>query len=396
MVRPLRFWWGFALLGVLLIGLMIWTLAAPLKPARAAGPHSGPQAVAVTTAKASLRDIPLSIDTLGAAQAWQSVLITAQVSGQLTYVAPEGTDVSVGQVVAQIDPATYRAALIQAQGALSRDTALLQAARVNLTRDQTLAAQDSIARQDLDTQAALVKQDEGTVAVDQGAVAAAEVNLSHCRITAPVSGRIGVRLIDPGNVITAGATAGIVSINQITPIAVTFKVPQGDFQRLADVSGGFTRPMTTEALSQETGAVLGDGVLGAADNHVDPATGTVEMKARFANMPKRLWPGQFVNVRLTLQTLSQAVVIPSAAVNQGPRGAYVYVVAATGKAAVQPIAVLATQDGMAVISSGLSSGQTVVTDGQMALKAGMTVSVRQPPGGPPSQGQTPSGRRPAA
>ena len=340
-----RFRWGFVLAGVILIGLVIWAfIALHKKP-----PPPKPPAVPVSVAKVVAQDIPLSISAIGAVQAWQSVLINPQVNGKLLFVAPEGADVAAGAVLARIDAAPYQAALVQAQGALNRDRALLAAARVDLARYQTLAAQDSISRQQRDTQAALVKQDEGTVMVDQGAVAAARVNVNYCRITSPVAGRVGVRLIDPGNIVSTGTTTGIVSVNQIDPIAVTFTVPQGDFQRLSDVSNAFTKPLATEALSQDTGQPLGQGTLSIADNHVDQTTGTVELKARFANPRKLLWPGQFINVRLTLQSLPNAIVIPVTAVNQGPKGAYAYVVGADNKAVLRPITVQTTQDTLAVI-----------------------------------------------
>jgi membrane fusion protein, multidrug efflux system len=206
-------------------------------------------------------------------------------------------------------------------------------------------------------------------------VAAAQVNVRYCKITSPVSGRVGVRLIDPGNIISTSTTTGIVSVNQITPIAVTFTVPQGDFQRLSAASAAFSRQLTTQAYSQETGALLGSGVLVVADNHVDQTTGTVEMKARFPNDDKQLWPGQFVNVRLTLQTLPNALTVPASAINQGPNGAFVYAINAQHQAAVQPVNVTATEGAVAVISGGLTPGQQVVTDGQMSLRPGATVSI---------------------
>ncbi len=247
---------------------------------------------------------------------------------------------------------------------------------MDLVRYQTLKAQDSIAKQTLDTQAALVKQDEGLVMLDQGQVNAARVNVDYCHITAPVNGRAGVRLVDPGNLVSTTDTTGIVSINVIDPIAVTFTVPEGDFERLVEASDHFRRPMTTQAYSQETGAPLAAGELSIADNHVDAATGTVQLKARFANASGRLWPGQFLNVRLTLQTLSRAVTVPAAAINQGPKGSFVYVVGADSKVKAQPVAVSANQDGMAIVRSGLSGGETIVTDGQMSLDAGTKVAAR--------------------
>ncbi len=374
MERPRRLRWGFVILGVLLVALVVWVVFGhpkTVKPTKAT-------TVPVTAAKASVQDVPLTVTALGAAQAWQGVTIRAQVNGKLVAVNfREGSYVAKGAVLAEIDSAPYRAALLQAEGALKRDQALLEAARVDLKRYQTLVAQDSIARQQVDTQAALVKQDEGLVMIDKGSVAAAQVNVDYCRITAPVAGRVGVRLVDPGNIVSPSDATGIVTVNQIMPIAVTFTVPQGDFQRLSDVSGNFSRPMPTEALSQETGAHLSSGELSITDNHVDQTTGTVAMKARFDNGDKRLWPGQFVNVSLTLQTIQNAVVVPSAAVNRGPKGAFVYLVGAGMKVAAQPVAVTATEDAVTVIETGVRPGDMVVTDGQMSLKPGSTVAIRQ-------------------
>jgi len=373
---PRRFRWGLVALGLVLLALIVWLVVGhkPQKPRRA-------PPVAVSVAKAGVQDVPTTLTELGAVQAWQSVLINPQVNGRLTFVAKEGEDVRAGALIAEIDCAPYEATLMQAGGALRRDQAVLQGARTDLARYQTLVAQNSIAKQTAEDEAATVRQDEGTVQNDAGAVAAAKVNVGWCRIKAPVSGRIGVRLVDPGNIVTTSLTTGIISVNQIQPIAVTFTVPQGDFQRLASVSGGFTRPLTTEAISQETGATLGTGELIVADNHVDPSTGTVELKARFANDGRQLWPGQFVNVRLTLQTLSHAITVPSSAVNQGPKGAFVYVVGADSKAMVQPVVVATTEGDVAVIQSGVKPGQTVVTDGQMSLRPGAMVSTGRQPGG---------------
>lgn len=371
MKPPRRFRWGFALLGALLVGLILWAALGHRKPAKPAAPPP----VSVTVAKVEARDIQLALTEIGAAQAWQGVTITPQVSGRLLYVAREGTDVAAGDVLARIDPAPYQAVLTQAQGALRRDQALLQQARVDLARYQTLAGQDSIARQQLDTQAALVRQDEGVVQADQGTVAAAQVNVNFCRIASPVAGRVGVRLIDAGNVVSSGSASAIISVNQISPIAVVFSVPQGEFQRLSQASDAFTRPLAVQALDQDTGAVLGTGELAVADNHVDASTATVQLKARFPNDGKRLWPGQFVNVRLGLQTLPHVTTIPATAVNRGPNGTYAYVVGPGSLAVLRPITVSAVQDATAIVASGLAPGMTVVTDGQMSLKPGSKVAV---------------------
>jgi multidrug efflux system membrane fusion protein len=393
-VKAWRRHWVFIALGTLAIALVAWVI---LHRKPAAPPEPPP--VPVSAARAVNQDIPISVTALGAAQAWTSVTVLAQVSGKLLTVDfTEGTDVAKGQLLARIDPAPYIAVLTQAQGTLERDQALLANARLDLIRYQNLMAQNAIARQVLDTQAALVKQDEGTVLTDQGAVAAAQVNVNYCRIISPVDGRVGVRLVDPGNLVsvsgsvastpsTAAATnnssttstnSGIVVVNQIEPIAVTFTVPEGDFQNLLNMSDGFTKPLLARAMSQETGVLLDTGELSIADNRIDPATGTVELKARFPNADRHLWPGQFVNVQLTLQTLAHVTTVPQDAVNRGPNGTFVFLIGADNVATVRPISTGFTQGNTTVITKGLKPGDLVVTDGQMILKAGSKVRVVTP------------------
>lgn len=383
---------GLGALAVLLVaGVLIFRHPAKPPP---------PPSVPVNVAKAAAADIPISITALGAAQAWTNVTILAQVSGKLLSVNfTEGTDVKKGQLLAQIDPAPYLAALTQVQGTLKRDQALLANARLDLERYVALDAANAIAKQTVDTQRALVQQDEGTVKTDQGLVAAAQVNVGWCSIVSPVDGRVGVRLVDPGNLVSAGgsvsntpATAaatnmssstgnggsGIVTINQIEPIAVTFTVPEGDFQQLQDLSHGFEQALVTKAFSQENGALLDSGQLNIADNHIDPATGTIELKARFPNTERHLWPGQFINVQLTLQTLHHVTTIPVTAVNRGPNGSYVFVVGTGNKVSLHPITVGWTQGDTVVVKSGVKPGDILVTDGQMILKAGSLVRIASP------------------
>jgi multidrug efflux system membrane fusion protein len=397
--------WIFAALGLVAVALLLWVIfhKPPAKPAP-------PKSVPVTVVKVAVRDIDLTLSNLGAAQAWRSDTIFSQVTGKLLSVNfTEGSDVRAGQVLAQVDPAPYRAALMQAQGALMRDQALLADARLDLVRYQKLQKQDSISGQQVDTQAALVRQDEGTVLLDQGAVAAAKVNLDWCRVVSPISGRAGVRLVDPGNLVsasgsvasnpattastsngststTASSGTGIVVINQIEPIAVTFTLPEGEFQRVSQMSDGFTKPLPVQALSQESGQVLDTGEVGIVDNRVDATTGTFELKARFPNSGRKLWPGQFVNVQLRLQTLKGVIAIPLAAENQGPKGPFAFVVGAGSKVSVRPITVDHTQGDTVVIKSGLQAGELVVIDGQQTLKAGSLVKIAQPaaPGAKPA------------
>ena len=365
--------WGLLAVALVAMGLIYWLARGRHTP----GSATADPAIAVTTAQARLSDVAIAITELGAAQAWQGVTIRTQVNGRLQRVAvQEGAEVKAGDLIAEIDPAPYKAILTQAQGALERDKAQLDIARIDLDRYTHLVAEDSIAHQQLDNQQALVKQLEGTVMIDQGAVAAAQVNLDYCRISSPVTGRVGVRLVDAGNLVATTDSGGIITINQLVPMAVTFSVPQADFQRLSDVSEGFRHPLAAEAFSQDTAAPLGSGELTVADNHVDPATGTVQMKARFPNPDRKLWPGQFVNVRLTLKVLPGALIIPSGAVNRGPQQTFVYVVGPDHIAQVRPITVTLIQDATAIVGSGLRPGENVVTDGQMSLRPGLSVVVR--------------------
>ena len=399
------------ILGVLV--LIAMALVGWVMLHRAPAKAAAPPAIPVTAVRAVSEDMPLSLSALGAAQAWTSDTIFAQATGRLLSVDfVEGADVKAGQLLAQVDPRPYRAVLTEAEGTLKRDQALLAEARMDLVRFQHLVAESAIARQIAEDQAHLVVQDEGTVLLDQGEVAAAQVNLGYCRITAPISGRVGVRLVDPGNLVSAsgsvastpntaaatssatptgGASAsgsatastvgvpsssgsGIVVLNQIQPIAVTFSLTEGDFQRLLSVSNGFSRPLAVRAYGQETGDLVDSGVVSIADNRVDPATGTVELKARFPNTGNRLWPGQFVNVKLVLQVLNRATVIPSAAVNRGPNGSFAFVVGPDRHVVVRPLVVSAREGANAVVQSGVRAGELVVTDGQMTLKSGSLVS----------------------
>ncbi len=408
--RSRRFYIILVGVAALIIVLLAWLFLH--KPAAKKAP---PHAIPITAVKAISKDFQLNVTALGAAQAWTSDMIFAQVTGKLIRVNfTEGSEVKAGQVLAEVDPRPYEAVLVQAQGTLKRDEANLEGARRDLARYQHLQGEGGVSRQQFEDQQATVGEDEGTVELDRGAVSAAKINLEFCRIVSPISGRAGVRLVDPGNLVSAsGSTSsvantssatssasassssgsssssstgpssssgsssgtGIVVINQIEPIAVTFTVPQGEFQRLLQVSDGFRKPLPVQALSQETGAVLDSGELRIADNRVDQNTGSVELKARFANAGTRLWPGQFINVELGVQKTANAVLVPLAAVNRGPNGQYVFVVGPNNKAVMRPVTLAATQGQIAVIKSGVQAGDVVVVDGQMVLNNGSLVRV---------------------
>jgi membrane fusion protein, multidrug efflux system len=374
MAASKRFSWVLAGVAACAVALFGWALIHR-KPA----PQTQPPATAIAVAKVQRRDVVVSVNALGQAQGWQSVVVRAQVNGKLLRVpVREGAEVTANSLVAEIDPAPFRAALLQAQGAVARDQAQLKLAQLKLTMYRQLATQDSIASLDVETQAALVSQLQGNVMLDQGALAAAQVNLDYTRILAPVAGRIGVRLVDAGNLVATTDTGGIVTINQISPIAVTFSLPQGQFQRLAQFSNGFEKPLVTQAFSQESGQLLDTGELVVIDNRVDPATATVQLKARFANTQRHLWPGQLLNVKLMLETMHDAVVLPSLAVNQGPNGPFTYVVEENA-AVLRPLEFDVQQDEMTIVKSGVKPGDTVVVEGQGSLRPGAKVAVRVAP-----------------
>ena len=367
--------WGLLVVALAVAGLFAWLALG--RHQRMVEPAA--QSVSVSAAMANRADVPVVLEAIGAAQAWQADVIHAQVSGRLLSVpVSEGSEVKAGDLLAQIDAAPFRAALMQTVGTLKHDQAQLKLAQLDLKRYRDLLSQDSIASQQVDTQVALVEELEGMVIADQGTVNAARVNLGYCTIRSPVSGRVGVRLVDAGNLVSPTDPNGIITVDQLKPMAVTFSVAEGDFERMRQASETFSRALATLAYSQDTDALLGSGELRIADNHVDPSTGTVQLKASFPNTDGKLWPGQFVNVRLTLNSLHDVLRIPNAAVNHGPTQTYVYVIGPDSHVAVRPIQVALVQDAWAVISSGLQSGDEVVTDGQGDLKPGALVIVRGP------------------
>ncbi len=387
--------WSLSLLLILALAGLAWYLthrpAAGSSgmggPGRLGGP-GGPGAGAfnVTVGSATVRQaqLPITLDALGTVTPVATVTLKAQVGGVLAEVLfEEGQTVKKGQLLARIDPRTYEQALMQAQGTRQRDEAQLEAARVTLARYNTLLGQDSIARQDVDTQAALVKQLEGTVLTDKAAEATARVNLDYTRITAPVSGRIGLRTVDAGNTVTANATTGIAVITQMTPIDVQFAVPQDqvpDIQR--QVRGGngaggknAASQMAVIAIDRNRRDTLDTGTFSTLDNLIDTTTGTVKAKARFANTQGALFPNQFVNVRMTLRTVD-ALVVPVTAVRNGPTGSFVYVVKADRSVEVRQVKRGISTVNDAEITEGLKVGEIVVTEGGDRLSEGSMVTLQ--------------------
>ena len=327
--------------------------------------------------------IPINIDALGTVTPLATITLKPQVGGVLTEVLfTEGQLVQKGQLLARIDPRPYEQALEQAKGARLRDEAQLAAARVTLERFRTLLGQDSIARQDVDTQAALVKQLEGSATSDRAAEAAARVNLEFTRISAPVAGRIGLRSVDPGNTVAAGATTGIAVITQIHPIDVQFAVPQDRIPDIqSQVVAGAKLPVL--ALDRQRSEVLDRGLFSTLDNQVDTTTGTVKAKARFDNAAGLLFPGQFVNVRLTLRSVD-ALVVPVTAVRNGPDGAYVYVIGADHTVSMRPVKRGESTVDLVAINTGLKAGERVVTEGGDRLSEGARVQLQGAPAAVPA------------
>jgi multidrug efflux system membrane fusion protein len=325
---------------------------------------------AVSAAKAVRGDMPIYLNELGTATPLATVTVVAQISGQLLSVGfHEGDMVKKGQFLAQIDPRPYQAALEQAQGTLAKDEALLANARVDLKRYQTLLTQDSVARQTLDTQSALVRQDEAQVKADKAAVDTQKLNLIYCHIIAPVSGRVGLRQVDVGNYVTASSTNGVVVITQMDPMDVLFTLPEDN---LATVAGRMRSGAVLPAVAFDRAQLnqLAVGQLFTLDNQVDTTTGTVRAKARFNNGNSALFPNQFINIRLTVDTLKNAVIVPTSAILKGPDGMFVYEVQQDRTVAVTNVKVGPAAGENTAILSGLDAGAVVVTDGSDRLKAG--------------------------
>ncbi|NVM88842.1 multidrug efflux system membrane fusion protein [Variovorax sp. SG517] len=341
---------------------------------RGGGGGAASSTVGIATARQA--DIPVQLEALGTVTPLANVIVQPQVSGVLTAVLfQEGQMVKKGDVLATIDPQPFQNALDQAAGARQRDEAQLAAARVTLQRYQTLLGQDSIARQDVDTQAALVKQLEGTVAIDRANENTARLNLAWSRITAPASGRIGLRPVDAGNYISTGTTNGVATITQIAPIDVEFAIPQDRVPEVQERLGQGAK-LDATAFDRTRTRRLADGTFSTLDNLVDTATGTVKAKARFSNADNALFPNQFVNLRLLLRTVNSAVVVPVTALRHGPNGDYVYVLNDDSTVSQRPVTRGESSVDNVAIMSGLKAGEQVVTEGGDRLKDGARVQTQ--------------------
>jgi multidrug efflux system membrane fusion protein len=373
---------GLCLLVVAAIGYAIWFFPAAKPPANkhdAAG-----QPIPVLTAAAAIKDVPIYLDGLGTVQAFYTVTMKAMVDGPLVSINfKEGQDVHKGDVLAQIDPRTYQAALDNAVAKKAQDQAQLANARVDLARYQKLVANNYTSAQQADTAKAQVAQFEALVQQDQAQIDTARTQLSYTTITAPIDGRTGMRQVDPGNIVHAIDTTGMVVITQLEPISVMFTLPQQALPSVAQaIAEGDPRVL---ALAQDTtgGApkLLDTGKLTVLDNQVDSTTGTIKLKAVFPNAQHRLWPGGFVSIRLRTQTAKDAVVVPPSAIQRGPRGPYVFVIADDLTAKRQLVTVGYEDEQVSVVATGLKGGENVVIEGASRLSDGSKVSLAKPDAG---------------
>jgi multidrug efflux system membrane fusion protein len=333
-----------------------------------------PPAVPVTVTTAAKRDVPLWLRGLGTVQAYYAVQLRPRVDGTLTQMpVKEGQDVKKGDLLAVIDPRPYQAALDAAAAKKQQDQAQLANAQSDLSRYTSLVQRDFASRQQMDTQQAMVKQFTAALTGDDAQIEAAQLNLSFCYITAPFDGRVGLRNVDPGNLVRSTEATPIVSVMQIHPISVTFTLPQDNLPAINAAMA--QRKLDVVVYAADNKTELDRGSLLTPDNSIDAGTGTIKLKAVFPNASNTLWPGQFVNAWLRLGTDTDAIAVAASAVQHGPAGLFVYQVGPNNTVTVQPIAVAREEGGLAVIASGLTAGTTVVASGQSRLQAGSRVSV---------------------
>jgi len=385
-----RRWWPWLLLVAVAGGgaYLVYPRTTPVlaknsAPAAAAAP-AAPLGVPVVAARARTGDMNVYLTGLGTITPLNTVVVHSRVDGEINSVAfEEGQIVQKGDLLAQIDPRPFEVQLTQAEGQAAKDEATLENAKVDLERDQTLIEQRLIPRQQLDTQVALVNQYAGILKSDQGQIDSAKLNLVYSRITSPLTGRVGLRLVDPGNVVHATDTTGLVIITQLDPIAVVFTLPEDVLPQIQEQTRG-GRKLEIDAYDRELKKKLGTGTLLTLDNQIDQTTGTIKVKAIFSNKDNSLFPNQFVNARLLVNQIHGAVIVPTAAVQRSPQSTFVYVVLPDNTVEPRDVVVRLTEGEDTGLVSGVSAGQVVVTDGVDKLQKGTAVSARII-GGPDAQ-----------
>jgi len=376
-----RWKWALAAVAVVIAGIVVWRLLPQQRTGAgmrggAGGANDAP--VPVTVVPVDQKDVPIYLNALGTVQALNTVTVNAQISGQLkTINFKEGQEVKAGDLIAEIDPRTFQAALDQAVAKKNQDAAQLSASRSTLKRYEDLIAKHFVAAQDLENQRQLVRQQEALVAADDAAISSAKTQLSYTRITAPIDGIAGIRQVDVGNLITANSGTGIVVLTQIHPINVIFSLPEQNLEQVRSTNAA--DPFKVTALDRNDSHTIAEGMLKVVDNQIDTTTGTFKLKSEFANTSNALWPGQFVNVRVEVKTIKGGLVVPATAVQRGPDGSYAYVVQADNTVAMTPLKLGdEADDNTILITSGLKSGDKVVTEGQFRLKPGSKVQALAP------------------
>ncbi len=373
--------WIFGILLLLLIAFIWWRHSGAVKV-------RAPAAQSVGVAKVATGSMAITLDELGTVTPLATVTVLPQLSGYLTQVAfTEGENVTKGQFLAEIDPRAYQIQLEQYQATLAKDTATLAQARSDLGRYQKLESQQSIAPQTAADQKFLVAQDEAAIKVDQSNIDSANLDLDYCHITSPVAGRVGLRLVDPGNYVTSGSTTGIAVVTTIAPTTVIFSVAQTDLAPVL-VRLGQGASLAATAYASDDTTKLEDGTLSAVDNQVDTSTGMVKLRADFVNADGALFPNEFVNVHLLVNTLTGATLVPSPAVQSGAPGSYVYLVKPDNTVTVQAVTTGPTDGVNTVITKGLAPGDTVVTDGVDRLSEGAKITVAGAPAAAPAPAKT--------
>ena len=363
---PRRTVWGVAGGAVALVLGAYWLLHKP------AAQPADPPAVAVNVATVTRGDVPEYLEGLGTVQAFYTVTVTARVDGRIDNVAfREGQDVKKGALLVQIDPRPYQAALGVAIAARDKDRAQLENARRDLERYEELAPEDLASKQTVDTQKALIAQLIAQVKGDEAAIDNARTNLDYTTITSPIEGRTGIRLVDPGNNVHATDTTGMVVVTQIEPISIIFSLPEEDFTQLSAALG--RGAVTAVALSRDGKDELDQGTVALIDNQIDQTTGTIRVKATLPNRQRRLWPGEFVNVRVLTQTRRQVLTIPASALQRGPDGLFTYLVRADSTVAVAPVSASEPAGNVVVVDQGLAAGDQVVTSNFYRLQPGTRI-----------------------
>jgi membrane fusion protein, multidrug efflux system len=357
---------------ILIVVALVWSYTRP--GAQAANTRAAPAAVPVDAATVERRDVPGYLEGLGTVQAFYTVKVTARVDGTLDTVAfTEGETLKKGQLLAQIDPRPFKAALDQALAQRAKDEAQLANARRDMDRYMELAPQDLASKQTVDTQRATVSVAEATLKGDDATIENARTQLSYTTIIAPINGRTGIRQVDPGNIVHATDTTGIVVMTQLQPISVMFTLPEDEVPKMTEaLSRGTT---SVVALARDDGTVLDSGTVALLDNQIDQTSGTIRVKATFPNTRQRLWPGEFVSARVLVNMHKQALTIPAAALQRGPDGMFAYVVQTDSTVEVRALKVTLLDENTVIIDSGLKAGERVVTTNIYRLEPGTTVRI---------------------